>query len=278
MNRMSSFFPRPVFEAPNDPPIAPWYEGKADAEAIGYLQARGWDKDPVTAALEAGKAHREATKKLGVPEDQLARIPKKEDSAAWEQFHQKVNGKPADMKDYDFSGVKRKDGTAIPDSLAGTLRTMAHKLNLGKDAAPTLAKDFLAAIETADAAAIAEREAAIAGEHDKLADNWKAGFETNMLIARRTATTLGIAQDHIAALEKTMGYAGVMNMLRNLGTIIGEDKYLKPGGGGPARMTKEMAVSKIAELKADKDWSKRYMGGGPAEAREFADLHALAHG
>lgn len=274
---LRSFFPSPVFEG-EVTPTGPWYEGKADAEAIGYLQARGWDKDPITAALEAGKAHREATKKLGVPEDQLARIPKKDDAAAWEQFHQKVNGKPADMKDYDFSNVKRKDGTALPDSLAGTLRTMAHKLNLGKDAAPTLAKDFLAAIETADAAAIAEREQAIAAEHDKLADSWKAGFETNMLIARRTATTLGITEDKIAALEKVVGYSGVMNMLRNLGGIIGEDKYLKPGGGGPARMTKEMAVAKIAELKGDNDWSKRYREGGAAEAREFSDLHTIAFG
>lgn len=276
---LRSFFPSPVFEGEITPPGTPWYEGKADAEAIGYLQARGWDKDPVTAALEAGKAHREATKMLGVPADQLARIPKKDDVAAWEQFHQKVNGKPADLKDYDFSNVKRKDGTALPDSLAGTLRTMAHKLNLGKEAAPTLAKDFLAAIETADAAAIAEREQAIAAEHDKLADNWKAGFETNMLIARRTATTLGITEDKVAALEKVIGYSGVMNMLRNLGGIIGEDKYLKPdGGGGPARMTKEMAVAKISELKGDRDWSKRYLDGGSAEVREFSDLHTIAYG
>ncbi len=276
--RLNSFFPRPVFEAPGDPPTAPWYEGKADSEMIGYLQARGLDKDPVHAALEAAKAHREAEKKLGVPADQLLRLPKADDKAGWEQFHQKL-GKPADMKDYDFTNVKRKDGTPLPDKLAGTLRTMAATLNLSKDAAGTLAKEFLSAVETADAAAIAEREASIAAEHDKLADNWKAGFETNMLIARRTATTLGISEENIRSLEKVTGYASVMNMLRNLGTIIGEDKFIKVGGGdGNQRMTKEMAISKIADLKSDVDWSKRYMAGGAAEAREFADLHQVAYG
>lgn len=283
MKMRSSFFPQPVFEAGGgggDPPTGPWYEGKGlDGEAVGYFQARGWDKDAVTAAIEAGKSHREATKKLGVPEDQLARIPKKDDAAGWEQFHQKVNGKPADMKDYDFSGVKRRDGSVIPDMLAGVMRTMAHKLNLPKDAAATMAKDFLTATETADAAAIAEREQKIAEEHDKLADSWKAGFETNMLLARRTATTLGISDANIKALEKVEGYANVMNMLRNLGTIIGEDKYLKPGGGGgPERMTREMALSRISDLNADRDWVKKYQGGDTAAKREYEDLHIVAYG
>jgi hypothetical protein len=35
---------------------------------LGYLQNRGWDKvDAKTAAINAGKAHREAEKLIGAP-------------------------------------------------------------------------------------------------------------------------------------------------------------------------------------------------------------------
>lgn len=255
----------------------PWYHGKADAATIGYLQARGWDKDPVHAALEAGKAHREAEKMLGAPAADIVRLPKKEDSAGWQGVYERL-GKPKDVKEYDFASVKTKAGTPLPDPLVEKLRATAASLNLPKDQAAALGKSVLDLVETADAAAVAERESNIAKEKDKLADNWKGNFEQNMLIARRTAVTLGMSEEQITALEKTGGYASVMNMLRQLGTMIGEDKFIaNDKSGGPRIMTKEMAAAKIAELKADTAWRDRYLAGGTAEMREMQDLIAIQH-
>jgi len=257
-------------------PTTPWYTGKADAEAIGYFQSRGWDKDPVHAALEAGKAHREAAKHIGVPPEQLLRLPKPEDSDGWEKAWQRL-GKPDDPKKYDFSSVKRADGSALPDGMVESLRTTSAALNLPMTKAPELAKSIMAILNSADTLATAEKQVMLAKEKDTLRDNWKTGFEQNMLIAKRAAATLGMSPEQVQAIENAAGYATTMNLLRQLGTIIGEDKFITNDKGGPSAMTKEMAVAKIAELKADEAWRTRYLAGGTAEQKQMADLIAVQH-
>src|SRR5437879_5504237 len=91
---------------------ASWHQG-ADAETLGHIQNRGWQDKPANeVALAAIKAHREAEKLIGVPADQLLRLPvSTADAEAWKPVWQKL-GAPVDAAGYDFTPIKTAAGEA----------------------------------------------------------------------------------------------------------------------------------------------------------------------
>lgn len=271
---LRSFYPRPAFEAPNDPAggvVQPWYTGKADEATAGYFKAHGWDKDPIVAAIEAGKAHRHAETKLGIPSNEVVRFPTKADDPAWSNVWERL-GVPKVATGYDLSNVKIGD-KALDPALADTLQKVAHSLNLPKDRAPILAQAIAKLEADRTSATQADHTAKIAEEKTALDKNWGANKEANMLIARNAAATLGVTPAEINALESVVGYSKVMEMLRNVGIRMGEDKFIrnenKPGGGV---MSKAEAMDKKAELFRDQDWVNRYRAGSAAEGRQMLDL------
>lgn len=255
---------------------APWYTGVEGytPELVGHIQSKGWDKlDAPKAALELTKAWKEAEKFVGVPANQIIRVPTDvNDAAGWKTLWQRL-GAPADAKDYDFTTSKLDAATQE------VLRSTAAAANLPKDAATAVAAALAKHAETADAAKVADYTAKVEGERATLAKNWGANHAANMIVAKGAAAALGMTPEEIGALEKTVGYARTFEMLRNVGSKIGEDKFITSGGaGGNGIMTKEQAVAKLADLKKDESFVKRYMTGDTAAAREMAQLHTLIHG
>jgi hypothetical protein len=141
----------------------PWTTG-LDAEVVGVLQTKGWDKlTPAQAAAQAVSSYREAEKFLGAPKDQLLRRPDPADPVAVKAFWQNL-GKPADKTGYDFSGVKRANGEA-PD--AGFVACPRTSTNSGPpSSAPTWSfgsSNGLEAARQASWKALPRRQAGVAG-------------------------------------------------------------------------------------------------------------------
>jgi hypothetical protein len=262
--------------APVPAPTARWYEGKADAETVGYLQNRGWhEKDPVTVALEASKAHREAEKFIGVPANELIRLPKTPADAGWDQVWQRL-GAPVDKTGYDFSTVKKADGTDIDQGFKDFLAESSASLRLPKETAAALGQAVVKHQETVAAAAQAERTAALETERQTLAKNWGANMEANKFVAKQAALALGVDPETVQALENQVGYAKVMEMFRNIGAKIGEDKFVSSGGNpNNGIMTVEQAVAQKKTLMNDTAWAKRYMDGDAAAKREMTALNTI---
>lgn len=264
------------------PPAGHWYAGNAAAtpEIIGYWQSRGWhEKDAPTIAFEASKAHQEAAKLIGIPPSELIRIPKAGDAAAQAAMWERL-GAPKEAKDYDFANVKRKDGTLPPDDVIAPIREVAASLKLPKDHAPEIAKALVKILDNAEESRTADRTAALQTERADLDKNWGKNKEVNMVVAKNAARALGMSEVEVNALEGVVGYSRVMELLRNIGSKIGEDKFIKSDNpGAPGAMTKEMAADRIRELKADRDWGKRYLDGGQnsKEFRELSNLLQIAH-
>src|SRR5258708_32263958 len=84
----------------------PWYDG-VDSDTVGYIQNRGLDKvDAKNAFLAAVKAHKEAEKLIGVPADQVLRLPKDaNDTSGWNTVKDRL-GRPKDASGEDFTAVK----------------------------------------------------------------------------------------------------------------------------------------------------------------------------
>lgn len=258
----------------------PWHQG-VDAGLAGYLQNRGWDKlSPKDAALAAAKAHHEAEKLIGAPPDQVVRIPKDaNDKDGWGKVYARL-GVPADAKEYDFSGVKFTSGEALDGEFTTALQSFSGEQHFTKDQASAVARFLTKQIEQADASEAAEYTAKLMAEKASLKTNWGANHNANTVVAQNAAEKLGVKAEEIAALEKTIGYARVMEMFRNVGSRIGEDKFIRDGGasGGSQVMTKEGAQSRLDMLQTDVEWLERFNKGGARERQEFDNLTRLVAG
>lgn len=259
--------------------VTPWFTGKADAELTGYLQTKGWDKlDPASAAIEAAKSHRESERFIGIPQDERLRLPKDPKDAAWNGVWTRL-GVPNEPKDYDLSGVKFADGQELDQGFADFLRTEAHKRHISKADLPDFAKSLVSQMEAADSAQLAEKTATLAGQKAELQKNWGKNYEANLFVAKQAAGKLGMTPEQVTALETTIGYHGVMEMLRKVGAGMGEDRFVSGGTtGAPGVMTREQAIDKVSQLKADRAWGKRYIDGGVNEQAEMRALLTLIHG
>jgi hypothetical protein len=269
-----TFFNGPVFDGqePTGTPAAkPWYDGKLDERVLGWAKLRypGKVDDPAGLVSELHKSYTEAEKFIGAPPSEIVRIPKDaKDEAGWQALRTKM-GVPSDPKDYVFDGV--------PDPIAGVVREIAPKVGLTKDAAVQVAQAVAKHVEGGRAEELALRTAKLAEEKTKLDKNWGSNKEANLVVARAAAQKLGVTADQINALENVVGYATVMEMLRNIGAKIGEDKFVTaPGaGGGTQAMSADMALARKDELKRDKAWVGRYMNGGMQERNEMTALDTI---
>jgi hypothetical protein len=256
-------------------PTAPWYEGKADAETIGYLQNKGWADDPVKAAIEASKAHRAAERHLGAPADQLIRLPKDGNDPAWNNVWNRL-GKPIDPKLYDFSDIKLSDGSAIDDAFADTLRKAAFENHIPKDAAKALASAMVKHAEQSDATDALEAKAKWDQGVAKIKESWGPKFNANQLQAMEGARKLGISQELYDTMAKAAGVDVIAELFRKIGSGISEDKLVEGSGASPS--TVEAATARRTELMADKEWMARYRKGGTLEKREMHNLQQIITG
>lgn len=267
--------------APADTGTAPapaWYG--TDPEVVGYLQNRGLhDKTPNEVALAAIKGHQEAQKFIGVPAAQLVRLPTEaSDEAGWKSVWSRL-GAPDAPEGYDFSGVKNAAGEPLAPAMVDAIRAASVSAHLPKDAAPALAAAVQKVIDAQAAETATVGAAALETARAALKTNWGANYEGNMFVAKQAAAALGVTAEVVNALEGQVGYDKVMEMFRNIGSKIGEDKFISNLNPNlPGVKTREQAVAEKAELMADPNWAKRYLEGGAQERRQMDALSLLISG
>ena len=119
----------------------------------------------------------------------------------------------------------------------------------------------------------------VAVEKAELKKNWGSNEAANMVIAQAAVKALGVDPAAVAALEKVVGYAKVMDMFRNIGSKIGEDRFVSTGqGNDKGVMTRDQAESEKRDLMADEAWRIRYLKGGVDEQRKMQALNKMISG
>lgn len=256
----------------------PWHKG-VESEYLGHWQNKAWKyDDPKTIAIEATKAALAAQKIIGVPPEQIVRLPSKpDDEAGWKGVWTRL-GVPGEAKDYDLSSVKFADGSDLPEGLTATIRDASLAARVPKEHGATIAKAVVKHLDGARAETAAADAAKLAVERANLAKSWGQNADFNKRTAMEGARRLGIDHEGVAALEKVVGYAKVMEAMRRVGASSSEDTWkggdTQPGGA----MTREAATARKKELMADTEWGKRYMNGGAVEKREMTNLNMLISG
>lgn len=259
---------------------APWHQG-LDGELIGHAQNKGWKlDDPKTAFTAAAQAHREAQSKLGIPAEQLLRLPKDlTDEAGWKSVYSRL-GKPDTAKDYDLTGVKLANGADLPAALTDALRDSLYAAHTPKDRAADIAKAVAKFMDTSAAETATVAAGKLTEEKAALAKNWGKNEAAFKFIASQAAQKLGITPETVAALENVIGYKSIMEMFHKIGVSHGEDKFIAADSGNPGNglMSREQAQARKSELMADKSWQDRYMKGDVIARKEMRSLNVIITG
>ena len=227
----------------------PWHDG-LDAEHVGFIQSKGWhDKTPAEAAREAVKSYREAQRFIGADPTKVIKLPTDAaDEAGWADVHTKL-GVPKEAKDYNLGELKFADGTEPGADFVDWFKAQAKANNIPAAQAAALASSFVKYVEQADTGDAAERTAALAEEHKTLDASWGQNKEVNLFLAKTGAAKLGFTPENVTALEGVVGYAKIMEALRQVGELSGEAKFV--GGGNPTinggLLTREQAASRLSE-------------------------------
>ena len=249
----------------------PWFQG-ADAETTGYIQNRGLDKmKPHEAALATIKAHREAEKFLGAGTERIVRLPKDANDAEGRNALYNRIGRPEKPEGYDFAGIE-----GVDESFTKFVAPLFHNNGVTKDAAREITKSLLSEATRQETEATKAREVQLTVERDALLKDWGGAAEANLVVAQNAFKKLGITEEQSKAIEQVLGFGKTMKMFHDLGTKIGEDPFVNPGGGQLPRITtKEQALARKSELKADQDWVKKFLAGDVNAVKEMAALDTL---
>lgn len=267
---------------PITPPPQPtkWYEGKADAITVGYLQNRGLhDKTPEEVALSVAKAHMEAEKFIGAPADQLIRLPKDPaDTQAWDAVYQRL-GALKDGERPDWTHIKTPDGKEIPKEIQDLATALGYRTRVNKDMAVLLGQEISKFINADIAKFGEERDAKLAVAKEALAKSWGPNAPGNQIVAENAMRALGVTPEQQQSAQTVLGYDKFMEMFRQIGVRMGEDKFISnaQGSGLPPQRTREQVQQRINELKNDHAWVQRYTNGGTGspEHKELMNLQRL---
>lgn len=272
----------PAPQSEGTPPAAPatpsaetpWHSS-FEGETLGWLQNRGLTNKQANEALAAlVDTARNAEKKLGVPADRIVTLPADlTDSAAMAAVFDKL-GRPKTADDYGFRPTGEDD--PVEAEFLSTLASTFHGAGLTTKQAEavrdSLIEYFGAKYENAATAA----QASTAAKLEELRREWGGTFQRNEFIANETAAKIGLSAEDIAGLRSTLGEANFLKLFARIGEARYGEAAFQDGINGTGVNTPEGALARIAELKNDAGWRKKFLAGDVDAIKEHRALSAIA--
>lgn len=282
----------PAGGTPPAPPTGEWYDSFQDPNVKEWVKAYGPAyKTPEAMALKAYNLE----KFVGAEKAGRGIIVPKSDASPeeWKAFYAKVGSVPAEATGY----VIPKDFESDP--LMGKFREFAHKEGIPPkffDAMMSFySKDIAGAAVAQQQARDSELSAASEKDIRDLQVEWQGKdnngapiYDKNVELGRRAAkefvphTNEKELSDFLLGMEVVMGTKNMLKFWANVGGSIGEHGSHGGGeggdGGDPNRpSTPEGARLRIAELKRDQEWAKKFTSGDVDARRVWDQLHKIAH-
>jgi len=249
-------------------PAGNWYDG-FDDETKGFIQLKGW-KDQ-KASIES---YRNLEKMVGVPQDQLIRMPKADDAEGWAKVYDKL-GRPAKAEEYK---IQVPDG--MPDGFAKSASNWFHEAGLNQSQAEKLTAQWNQHMAQEAQAYESQREAEMSAELAALRNEWPGKvYDERLELGRRAAREFGLDAEKLERMESALGTAGLLKHMAEIGAKLGTDKFIdgERSGGNGFGMTPDMAKARIAELRHDKEWVAKYLNGDAKAKAEMDRLNSVAY-
>lgn len=264
--------------------MALWYEGVEglDDTTTGFIKAQGLDAlDAPQAAAKAIVALYGATQKLGGDPNQLLRLPTDpNDAAGWGAVHERL-GVPKEASAYDFSSVKRADGSPAAPAFIEHVRTAAFANKMTPAQAVAFANAQLGYEAKGASDDVQRRTVTNQLAVDELKSIHGENYPVFEFKARRAGEAMGISKatfDLIGnAHEK--GLAGFLTEMYNFGQKMSESDLLgnKQNPGGTPAYTPQEAAARKETLSNDPVFRARFTAGETEAISEMQALSRIAH-
>jgi hypothetical protein len=242
-----------------------WLAPETDPDLMGHAQNQAWGTP-----ADAVKAHRELQKLFGADRHgRTVTVPKDDDTPqVWSDYYEKL-GRPKMPSEYALPVPEGQD-RKFADAASAKFHELGLSSKQGKELAAWWNQHSADAMKAHDDA----EQAALAAEHQQLQKDWGTGPDAaaRREIARRAAVALGLDEQSIDTMEKSVGFSKVMKALAKVGDLMREGGAEGLDAVGSFGMTPEGARAKRAQLMADKEWRGRAMN--PA-SKEWAELQKL---
>lgn len=245
-----------------------------DTDTKGWITGKGFDKLDAAAVLpELVKGYRGAERTLGVPADQIIRMPGKDAKPEDYRAIYTRLGLPANADGYEIQAPQGDDGAFLK-----TASGWFHEIGLPKGMGQALAGKWNEyrgkVLAEADAAWNTRFEKEVA----ELRGEWAADYDKYIDLSNRVLRAGGISVEHQRALETAMGPKAFRQVFAKFAGLIGEHRF--EGGQsttGSFAMSPEQAKARIGELEKDAAWVKKYTAGDADAKAEFTRLNKIAY-
>jgi hypothetical protein len=258
------------------PAAAPWYANFGDADLRGWTELKKFENPEA-----AMKSAREAEKLIGVPKDQLVRIPQPNAEGVQDlnPVYDRL-GRPKTPEEYRIPTVEGGE------EFAKTMAPLLHRVGMNQAQVEQLATGWNTYMKTAvdaqnNAQALEEQ-----ADLTKLHQEWPGQTytereEMGRRYARQVvAPALGITNDGELAevlgnIEEAIGTAKFLKIMAKGGESLGEGRFVAGRGNPTFGMTPEGARARMKELNADADFRARVMRNGK-DGPEMQEMDRLA--
>ena len=247
-----------------------------DADTKGWVSGMGLDKLPADQALaKVLPMYRGAEQKLGVPADQILRLPGKDAKPEdWRQVWTKL-GAPEKPEEYGIQAPEGAQGEFLKNAVG-----WFHELGIPKPMAAGLADKWNGYVAAAQEAEIGKWNQRFDAEVAELKDAWGADYDKHFDLSNRVLRAAGFTPEQQQALEQALGPKVFRQAFAKFGSMVGEHRFAGTEGQGQGGfgMSPEAARQRIVDLQKDQAWQTAYLAGDADKRAEMTRLHEIAHG
>lgn len=239
-----------------------WYQEFPD-EVRGLVETKGW-KSPV----DAIQSYTNLEKFLGADKAGRGLVLPKEDAGAdeWGQVYDRL-GRPQSPEDYKLP-LPENANPEFAQEAAGKF----HELGLTAKQAQELTEWFNGKSEGALSQQDNELAENAEQQMSELQQEWGKEFDANIESGRRAARQFGVGEEMLTKMENALGTKDMLKFFANVGKGVGEDAFVEGGGSGKFGMSPEAARVQINRLKADPEWTAKYLAGNADAKSELEKL------
>lgn len=261
----------------------PWYDG-ADADTIGYIQNKKWDKESPLKVLEG---YRNLEKFHGVPADKIIKLPASDDPAEWGAIYDRL-GRPESPDKYGMDSIQVPEGVELDSETVNKFDALFHQSGITKSQRDKILNEYVKFEGERTAAMQQKIDQETAIQVDALKKEWGSKFDERVDMARRAFKSFlpdGADKDAVAAaFEQSVGPAVAAKMFANLADKLGEDKFHDDSEPADQRFgySREQAINDkntlMNELKSDRSRLDAYNRGKGLDYEKMMRLNKIIAG
>lgn len=255
-----------------------WYEGieGIDESTTGFIKEAKLDAlEAPQAALGAVRLALDLRSKVGDDPAKIIRLP---DDGSLTPVYDKL-GVPKEAAGYDFSAVKRADGSAPDAAFIEHVRSVAFENKMTPAQAVAYAKGQIGFEGQQAKEALERRTVANQTAVDELKRIHKQNYPVFEAKARMAAERMGLSREMFDAIGNAVGVGALMTQMYNLGLKMGETELLGGEGnpGGTPAYTPGEARAKREQLMNDQPFVQRFATGDVQAIAEIRALDRIIH-